>query len=139
MKELGTEDHKRYCIKSFSRRVGRRLTKSRKSDLKDHLPFLAIEVMPGKVLNPPELFNGNMEGFELEIGFGTGEHLVARALENPNIGYIGCEPFLNGVAKAVQLAKSNKLENLKIYSDDAQHVINALQTGSIDRVLVLFS
>ena len=37
----------------------------------------------------------------LEIGFGGGEHLIARALENPSVGFIGCEPFLNGVAKVL--------------------------------------
>lgn len=138
MKSSTVEENKPPLIKSFSRRVGRKLTKSRKNDLTEHLPNLAVEVIDGMMLNPTQLFKDPMEGFELEIGFGTGEHLVARALDNREIGYIGCEPFLNGVAKAVQLAKTNGLENLKIYPDDAQHVIGALPAHSLDKIVVLF-
>ena len=102
-------------IKSFSRRVGRKLTTSRKSDLSEYLPKISVKVEAGVIVDPRNLFSDDINSFELEIGFGTGEHLVNRAIDNNNCGFIGCEPYLNGVAKITQLAKQTQLGNLKIY------------------------
>jgi len=125
-------------VKSFSRRVGRKLTTSRKSDLSNYLPKISVKLEPDIIVEPRDLFERNMDFIELEVGFGTGEHLVNRALDNSNFGYIGCEPYLNGVAKITQLAKQTAIQNLRIYADDALHVIDALAASSIDRILVLF-
>jgi tRNA (guanine-N7-)-methyltransferase len=126
------------AVKSFSRRIGRRLTKSRKCDLTDHLPELSVHLVEDASLNPQSLFTKHMSSIEFEIGFGTGEHLIARALDNQDTGFIGSEPYINGVAKAVQLAVESQLNNLKVYPDDAQHLINCFIDHSIDKVVLLF-
>ena len=74
----------------------------------------------------------------LEIGFGGGEHLVAQSTANPDVNFIGCEPFINGVAKLLSEIDDLKLRNVRIHPDDAVEVLKNLPTGSIDRVYILF-
>ncbi|TGT71313.1 tRNA (guanosine(46)-N7)-methyltransferase TrmB, partial [Mesorhizobium sp. M8A.F.Ca.ET.161.01.1.1] len=45
------------------------------------------------------LFKADVSALQLEIGFGGGEHLLHRATEAPATGFIGVEPFVNGMAK----------------------------------------
>ncbi|MEL7030609.1 MAG: tRNA (guanosine(46)-N7)-methyltransferase TrmB, partial [Pseudomonadota bacterium] len=54
----------------------------------------------GDSIDPRALFPGAREVW-FEIGFGGGEHMAAQARANPDIGVIGAEPFINGVAKAL--------------------------------------
>ena len=123
--------------KSFSRRVGRKLRPKQKSLLTEFLPTITIENNKNYI-KLTELFKNSLDSFELEIGFGSGEHMVARANENQNIGYIGCEPYLNGVAKALSLIEELNLENIKIYSDDANHIIERLQDHCLNKIWILF-
>lgn len=75
----------------------------------------------------------------LEIGFGGGEHLVAQAQAHPTIGFIGCEPFLNGVAKVLSEINDNGLHNIRLCDDDARPLLDRLPEASVDRAFVLFS
>ncbi|HAX92088.1 MAG TPA: tRNA (guanosine(46)-N7)-methyltransferase TrmB, partial [Rhodospirillaceae bacterium] len=79
------------------------------------------------------------EAVRLEIGFGGGEHLVAQAASNPTIGFMGCEPFVNGVAKLLTQIDEQELKNVRIYPNDARHLLNALPDGSLDAVFVLYA
>lgn len=74
----------------------------------------------------------------LEIGFGGGEHLAAQAEAHPGIGFIGCEPFIDGVARLLGRIAGRDLGNVRILSDDAWPLIEALEGDSIGRVFVLF-
>ena len=74
----------------------------------------------------------------LEIGFGGGEHLAWQAAHNPDVRFIGCEPFINGVGKALMLIDDEKLENIKLHVDDARAVLDWLEPASIDRAFVLY-
>jgi tRNA (guanine-N7-)-methyltransferase len=125
-------------IKSFSRRVGRKLRPGQKDLINDFLPTISLDLASKEFFDVESLFDRSIKGYELEIGFGSGEHMVARAIDSPQLGIIGCEPYLNGVAKAVSLIKSNNLSNLKIYSDDANHILDNVESTIFDRVLVLF-
>ncbi len=75
----------------------------------------------------------------LEVGFGAGEHLVAQAEAHPDVGFIGCEPFINGVAAALSEIATRRLDNVRIFDDDARLLLRALADESIARVFVLFS
>ena len=75
----------------------------------------------------------------LEIGFGGGEHLAAVAKENPDINFIGCEPFVNGVASLVEHIETHQLSNIRIYDHDARLFLEALPAASIARAYVLFA
>ena len=80
----------------------------------------------------------NPQAVWLEIGFGGGEHLAWQAAHNRNIHFIGCEPFINGVGKALMLIDDEKLENIKLHANDARAVLDWLEPASIDRAFVLY-
>ncbi len=75
----------------------------------------------------------------LEIGFGAGEHLAAQADSHPDIGFIGCEPYINGVATLLSVIERKKLTNIRIFNDDARLLLAKLEAATIGRVFVLFS
>jgi tRNA (guanine-N7-)-methyltransferase len=74
----------------------------------------------------------------LEIGFGGGEHLVAQAAAHPACGFIGVEPFLNGVGSCLRHVEEAGVANVRVHMGDARDVIAALPDASIDRVDILF-
>ena len=74
----------------------------------------------------------------LEIGFGGGEHLLARAAENPEIGLVGCEPFVNGVAKLLAGIEARGLTNLRVRVDDATGLIDAAPDETFSRIYLLY-
>lgn len=88
--------------------------------------------------DPASLFRDRPSELWLEIGFGGGEHLAAEALAHQNTGYIGCEAFLNGIAKALALFEANTLHNVCLYNGDARAVIAALPRASLDGVFLLY-
>jgi tRNA (guanine-N7-)-methyltransferase len=85
----------------------------------------------------PKLANQNRELW-LEVGFGGGEHLAARAVENPDVGLIGCEPFVNGIAKILSMIDDQGLTNIRLHHGDAGQVIDALPENVLDRVYILY-
>ena len=74
----------------------------------------------------------------MEIGFGSGEHIAAQAAANPETGFIGCEVFLNGVASLLRYADELKLSNLRIYDNDARHLLPRLKSASFSRISLPF-
>jgi tRNA (guanine-N7-)-methyltransferase len=74
----------------------------------------------------------------LEIGFGGGEHLLWQARTNPGVGLIGAEPYVSGVAKLLSKLASVPAPNLRLYTEDATDIIEALPDASLGRVFVLF-
>jgi tRNA (guanine-N7-)-methyltransferase len=102
------------------------------------LPALRIDLS-----NPPPaplttLFAAPVSEVWLEIGFGGGEHLIAQAQRNPSVGFIGAEPFLNGVAKVVARAADLELGNVRVLDGDARPLVAWLPDASIARVFILF-
>ena len=74
----------------------------------------------------------------LEIGFGGGEHLAAQAAKNPGAGFIGCEPFVNGVASLLAHIDNQKLTNIRIFPDDARFLLDTLPGASLDGCFVFY-
>ncbi|MED5548708.1 MAG: tRNA (guanosine(46)-N7)-methyltransferase TrmB [Pseudomonadota bacterium] len=74
----------------------------------------------------------------LEIGFGGGEHLAAQAARAPDTGFIGIEPFLNGVAKALTYIDEQGLENVRLARADARELLPRFADASLDRIFLLF-
>ncbi|MCE2716776.1 MAG: tRNA (guanosine(46)-N7)-methyltransferase TrmB [Pseudomonadota bacterium] len=73
-----------------------------------------------------------------EIGFGSGENLIHQAQKYPNILCIGCEPFINGVAALLNKIEEEKIENIKIFADDARLLLYALPNQLISKAFILF-
>ena len=72
----------------------------------------------------------------LEIGFGGGEHLVHQAATHPQMGIIGCEPYINGVAMLLGKIRQAGVENLKVYPGDARNMFDVLPDESIDKAFL---
>ncbi len=88
-------------------------------------------------LAPAELFPGRKR-FWLEIGFGGGEHLAAQAAAHPEVGLIGCEPYLAGVARLLATAEREGLDNLRVVVDDARLLLSTLPDACLERIFILF-
>ena len=69
---------------------------------------------------------------------GGGEHLAAQAVAHSDSGFIGCEPFVNGVARLLSEIDEKRLRNIRIYPDDARDLIDRLPSDCLDRVFLLF-
>jgi tRNA (guanine-N7-)-methyltransferase len=93
---------------------------------------------PALPLEPRTLFTPPPDRVWLEIGFGAGEHLAAQATAHPDIGFIGCEPFINGVAALLARIEAGALDNIRIHAGDASFVLDALSDQSLDQVFLLF-
>jgi tRNA (guanine-N7-)-methyltransferase len=123
------------------RRRGKKLRAGQGALLATLLPRLAVKLpdAPAK-LDLAQLFGGTLppDGVWLEVGFGSGEHLVWQAEQHPRIGLIGCEPFINGVAKCLAHIERTGVGNVRLFIDDARFVIAALPERSLSRVFVLF-
>src|SRR5262249_39648343 len=91
---------------------------------------------------PPErlcdLFGPGISDVWLEIGFGGGEHLIWQAKANPHVGLIGCEPFRDGIVKALAAIGSERITNGRLHGDDARPVLRWLPDASIGRTFILF-
>ena len=82
--------------------------------------------------------NDGYQKIALEIGFGGGEHLLAQAAHHPDTLYIGCEPFINGVAKCLAGIDRQKLGNIRLFTQDARLLIEALPESCVDEAFILF-
>ena len=123
------------------RRRGKKLRVGQQSLLDTLLPRLALTVpAQQEEIDLAQLFGGRLpaDGVWLEVGFGAGEHLVWQAEQHPNIGLVGCEPYLNGVAKCLAQIERAGVSNVRLSTDDARLVMAALPRRSLSRVFVLF-
>lgn len=120
---------------------GRRKTQglgARKTELVETLlPRLRVDTA-APIADVRALFPQPVEAVHLEIGFGGGEHLAARAASEPAIGFIGAEAFINGVAKLVGLVEDGALENVRIHDEDAVELLDRLPVGGLQRIDLLY-
>jgi tRNA (guanine-N7-)-methyltransferase len=126
-------------LRFYGRRRGRKLRAGQEQRLATLLPRLAIAVpADGSGIDPRALFGFPVEDVWLEIGFGGGEHLAARAATRPQTGFIGCEVFRNGIVALLAQVDAAGLQNVRIYPEDARRLLAALPDASIGRGFVLF-
>ena len=124
----------------YGRRRGKPLRLGRRAILERLLPRLQITPADYKqgTLDPRRLFDRDVSAVWLEVGFGAGEHLAAMAQAHSDIGFIGCEPFINGVARLLTDVDRQGLDNIRIVMEDAGLLLDCLAAGSIDRAFLLF-
>lgn len=122
----------------YGRRIARPLTPAQLQLLDDCFPSLRIDLREPSPKHLSQLFPESVEDVWLEIGFGAGEHLLWQAAAHPKIGFIGCEPFLNGVVKVLRGVRQSSLKTVRLYNDDALHLLHWLPEGSLGRVFILF-
>jgi len=123
----------------YGRRMGRPLRSQRRVLVDKFLPSVQITApRPGERVAPDEQFSRPYGAYWLEIGFGAGEHLAWQARSNPDVGFIGCEPYLNGVARLLAEMDGNNLANIRICRDDARLLLAGLPDASVARIFILF-
>jgi tRNA (guanine-N7-)-methyltransferase len=106
--------------------------------LQEYLPRVRIAPPEEDVIDSSKLFGFQPKAIWLEIGFGGGEHLAAQAEKNPGTGYIGCEPFVNGVASLLVHMEDRKLGNVRVFPEDARQLLDALPAKCLDGCFVLY-
>jgi len=118
----------------YGRRQGHKLRVGQAALVEETLGALSVpEAGP---IDGPALF-GDDRPLELEIGFGAGEHLAGQAAMRPETGFIGCEPFLNGVVGALGHIRDGRLTNVRLHMGDALDVVERLPDASLSRVYLL--
>lgn len=123
----------------YGRRHGRRLRPGRQRLMDELLPRLRVALPDsGDALDPSALFPSRPRALWLEIGFGGGEHLAAQAARHPEIGFLGCEVFVNGIATLLAAVERDRLANVRIWPDDARRLLDALPDACLERAFLLF-
>ncbi len=127
----------------YGRRHGKQLRKGQVRLLETRLAELAPagvgweENPHRRPLDLPALF-GRPCPVWLEIGFGGGEHMVAEAAAHPEVGILGCEAFVNGVAMLLSAIERAGVSNLRVHPGDARDMLDVLPAGAIARVYLLY-
>jgi tRNA (guanine-N7-)-methyltransferase len=122
--------------KLYGRSRGRTLRAAQERTLAESLP--RFEIAPETLASAGPLFACRPRELWLEIGFGSGEHLIEQASAHPEIGFIGCEPFLNGVVAALAGIEREGLANVRVRRGDVQTLLEAAPNGFFSRVFVLY-
>ena len=122
----------------YGRRLGHRLRPERRRLLTERLPELQVTPPEEGQIEPWRWFDPAPRELWLEIGFGGGEHLAELAATHPEIGFIGCEPYIGGVARLLGLLEAQQSTNVRLVVDDARILLRALPDGAIGRMFVLF-
>lgn len=121
----------------FGRRKGKKLRARQAGLFETLLPRLAIDLTIPPPADLRKLF-GSANEVRLEIGFGGGEHFVTEAERHPQTGYIGAEPFVNGMAKALAAIEARGLPNIRLHHGDATDLLTWLPASSLTRVDLLY-
>jgi tRNA (guanine-N7-)-methyltransferase len=133
----GNHDHSRRPRAFFGRRKGHALRPHQAALFDTLLPRLALDLSGAPPAHLRTLFEG-VGDVRLEIGFGGGEHLAAEAERHPGTGFIGSEPFVNGMAKALALIERRGLRNIRLHHGDATELIGWLPSASLARVDLIY-
>lgn len=126
----------------YGRRKGKHLRDSQEVYLEEDLAALSPGLVDWDVnperqpLRTDEIFAG--KDVWLEVGFGGGEHMVHQAEQNPDIGIIGCEPYINGVAMLLGKIRTAGVENLRVYPGDVRDMFDVLPDASISKAFLLY-
>ncbi len=105
--------------------------------MKSLLPRLALDLSKPAPADLRALFDG-AQSVRVESGFGGGEHLIAQAQADPDTGFIGIEPFVNGMAKALAAIDERGLSNIRLHHGDATEILGWLPEKSVARFDLLY-
>jgi len=125
----------------FGRRKGHKLRVHQLDLIEQLLPRLALDIQgsadgskPSGFADLAARFDRPVDDVRLEIGFGGGEHLIAEALAFPATGFIGCEPYVNGMAKILALIEAAEVRNIRLFAGDASELLAWVPAHSLARI-----
>ena len=121
-------------LRSFGRIRGRPIKPRQAGLMHSLLPSITI---PSEPFDPKSLMPA-AKAVWLEIGFGGGEHMAGQAARRPDVLILGAEPFLNGVASALNHIDAGGLGNIRLHAGDVRELLVALPPACLDRLFILF-
>lgn len=126
----------------FGRRKGRPLSPERKTAIQDILPRIGIDsakLTRNHRTTPRDIFGKDFPSYWMELGFGQGEHVTTLAHREPDTGFIGAEPFINGVSTLCKDLQQNypATDNVRCLMDDGMIVAESLAPESLDGIYIL--
>ncbi len=116
--------------KFYGRRCGKQLTPNQKRLMKEVFPLLQLK--SDFKLNP------EFKKVHLDIGFGTGTNLVAKIQKNPDVFFIGAEPFINGVAQFLSYLSKDFYKQIALHSDDILEMWDNFDDEMFDKIYLLY-
>jgi tRNA (guanine-N7-)-methyltransferase len=122
----------------FGRRKGHALRKGHASLINNVLPELSLDLSKPVPKDLRSIFDVSVRRIRLEIGFGGGENLLHEAKQDPEIGYIGCDPYLNGMAKLLASIRSEGIKNIRLHHGDALELLDWLPEQTLQRIDILY-
>jgi tRNA (guanine-N7-)-methyltransferase len=118
----------------FGRRKGHKLRPRQAQLIDTLLPRLTVDLSHATPVALPTIFSVPVSEVQLEIGFGGGENMLAQAKARPLTGFIGVEPFVNGMAKALAAIEAADLQNIRLHFEDATSLLAWLPDASLARI-----
>ena len=136
----------------YGRRHGKRIKGTRLFLMDNLLPKIQISAPKNGKIKLASLFDFEPKEFWLEVGFGGGEHLAYQAKKHHDIGFIGAEPFLNGVVSLLShlngtwgkaanespLIENERTDNVRVFADDIRKLFPFFEDGIFERIYVLY-
>ena len=124
-------------LRYYGRRIGHRLSLNKKQKFEKIFPKLRIELDKSNE-STKSLFRPDGRKTWLEIGFGSGENLLHQINKYHKINFIGCEPYINGLASLVCNIKEKDYDRVKLFNDDVNILLRRLPNKSVNNLFVLF-
>ncbi len=125
--------------RTFGRRQGRPIKDAKQHLMEEFLPTVSIELPENSCLVNPDIYFNRKASIWFEVGFGGGEHLAHLAEHHPHINFIGCEPFMNGVASLVNHLNERKLTNVQIFQGNAIDLLKSFGLETLERFYLMFA
>lgn len=134
----GPERPSRSFENFWGRRVGKPLRAGQQDAVDATLPRFILDLGEAPPADLAKLFEAPVDAIRLEIGFGGGENLLREAEAHPQTGFIGVEPFVNGMAKVAMRLGAEPLGNLRLFDEDATLLLDWLPSASLDGIDLLY-
>src|SRR4029079_3294811 len=125
-------------LRSYGRRKAKPLSARKERLIGERCPRLRLYLSGPPPAALTELFQTPVNDVWLEIGFGSGEHLLLQAETHKDVGFIGCEPFINGLGTLLGAIEDRGVGTMRVHDGDAREVLTWLPKRSIGRVFLLF-
>ncbi|WP_379061709.1 tRNA (guanine(46)-N(7))-methyltransferase TrmB [Mesorhizobium sp. UC74_2] len=122
----------------FGRRKGKTIRPAQATALEVGLKRYRLDLAQPAPKQLGSLFEAPVSSIRLEIGFGGGEHLRQETLTHSDTGFIGAEPFINGMAKMMMALVKAPAGNLRVFDDDAALLLDWLPEASLDWIDLLY-
>lgn len=137
-RESGAREREEFAPRRlYGRSKGKALRRHQTELIDGLLPKLLLD-LASPTRAPETLFPAPVREVWLEIGFGGGEHLIEAAARQTDVGFVGCEPFVNGMARLLTRIEAFGLTNVRLHAGDAVEVIDWLPAESLGRVFLFY-